>query len=297
VLEFSILSRGRHVSNSPQIGRLCERSFPPAQRSSAIAYSLRDSDARFFLRERIMRKETVERESEARRDRREPTEGGKSSKKTMALRGSITKGSAGRPKASPQDAPVGETHENKTTSTSVPRGSVPKRLLDKLSEMHRAETELTLALPLVAKAAKSKDLKRLLNIHHKETKGHVKTLDEVAKSLGVKLPSKSCKKMTQLIGHGVKVIAKRLVSGDKDPELIAVGQRIEQFEIDSYTPLCKEAEEREYTHEFALLTSILNQEKLAHQLLGELAAGKGPLQDVVEEASLKKAGAGRAKAV
>jgi ferritin-like metal-binding protein YciE len=157
--------------------------------------------------------------------------------------------------------------------------------------MHRGEKELTLALPLVAKAAKSKDLKNLLKIHLAETKGHVKALENVADSLGVELPSKSCKKMTQLIGKGVKAIGKRVVTGNQDERLIAVGQEIEQFEIASYTPLCELAKEREYTHEFAILNSVLNQEKLANQLLGELAAGKGPLGKVVAKASLERAGA------
>ena len=112
-------------------------------------------------------------------------------RKSMGGVGMITKGSSGRPKASPAGAPRGHTKENQTTSTSVP-SEVPKNFLSKLGEMHRAEQELTLALPLVAKAAKSKDLKTLLRIHLKETKGHVKALENVAGSLGKKLPSKSC---------------------------------------------------------------------------------------------------------
>lgn len=204
--------------------------------------------------------------------------------------GMVTKGSSGRPKASPPDAPRGHTKENRTTSTSVP-AEVPRNFLHKLGEMHRAEKELTLALPLVAKAAKSKDLKTLLGIHLKETKGHVKALESAAKSLGRELPSKSCKQMTKLIKEGVKVIAKRLVSGDKDQELIGVGRKIEQFEIENYTPLVAEAERLEFTHETALLTSILNQEKLANELLGALGQGKGPLDKLVKKVVLEHAGA------
>jgi len=99
--------------------------------------------------------------------------------------------------------------------------------------MHTAEKELTRALPLVAKAAKSKDLKTLLRVHLKETKGHVKALEHVAESLGKKLPSKSCKSMADLIKEGAKVIAKRLVSEEQDQALIGVGQKIERFEIDA----------------------------------------------------------------
>jgi ferritin-like metal-binding protein YciE len=156
--------------------------------------------------------------------------------------------------------------------------------------MHKAEKELTLALPLVAKAAKSRDLKTLLRIHLKETKGHVQALEDVATSLGSELPSKSCKQMTKLIGGGVKIIAKRLVSGNKDQELIGAGRKIEQFEIDNYTPLIAEAERMEFTHEAALLTSILNQEKLANELLRALGQGKGPLDKLVKKVSLEHAG-------
>jgi ferritin-like metal-binding protein YciE len=184
-------------------------------------------------------------------------------RQSMAGRGMTTKGSSGRPKASRPGAPRGHIPEKQTTSTNVP-SDVPRNFLNKLGEMHTAERELTLALPLVAKAAKSKDLRTLLRIHLKETKGHVKALEDVAESLDRKLPSKSCKEMTKLIGEGVKVIAKRMVSGDKDQELIGVGRKIEQFEIDNYTPLIAEAENMEFTHERALLSSILSQEKLAN---------------------------------
>jgi len=216
-------------------------------------------------------------------------------RQSMAGVGMTTKGSSGRPKASPPGAPRGHTRENQTTSTNVP-AEVPRNFLHKLGEMHTAEKELTLALPLVAKAAKSRDLKTLLGIHLKETKGHVKALESAAESLGKKLPSKSCKQMTKLIKEGVKVIAKRLVSGDKDQELIGVGRKIEQFEIENYTPLVAEAKRLEFTHETALLTSILNQEKLANELLAALGQGKGPLDKLVKKVVLEHAGASTSSA-
>ena len=64
-----------------------------------------------------------------------------------------------------------------------------------------------------------------------------------------------------------------------------------QFEINNYTPLVAQAKRMEFTHEAALLTSILNQEKLANELLAALAQGKGPLDKLVKNVSLKHAGA------
>ena len=180
----------------------------------------------------------------------------------------------------------------KTKTTNGPaQKSVPVSFLNKLGEMHTAERELTLALPLIVKAAKSKDLKTLLQIHLGETKAHVKAIDAVAESLDTELPSKSCKPMTKLIAEGVKVIGKRLLSSEQDGALIAVGQKIEQFEIGAYTALCAEAKALGYSHELALLTSNLHQERLASELLGQLAEGRGPLKKLVERVSLKKAGA------
>ncbi|MGI9086140.1 MAG: ferritin-like domain-containing protein [Chthoniobacterales bacterium] len=225
-----------------------------------------------------MDKATVRKASAARPGKTLPTEGGQPARKTNADVGAISKGS-------------GDTRANKTTSTNFPQGAVPKNFLNKLGEMHTSEKELTHALPLMVKAAKSKDLKALLRIHLTETKGHVKSLQLVADSLGQELPEKSCKPMTQLIKEGVKVIGKRLVSHEQDAALIGVGQKIEQFEISSYEPLCATAREMDYTHELAILTSILNQEKLANELLGGLAQGKGPLQAQLEQASLKQVGA------
>lgn len=91
-------------------------------------------------------------------------------RQSMAGIGMVTKSSSGRPKASRPGAPRGHTRENQTTSTSVP-SEVPRNFLTKLGEMYTAERELTLALPLVAKAAKSKDLKTLLQVHLKRNKG------------------------------------------------------------------------------------------------------------------------------
>ena len=64
-----------------------------------------------------------------------------------------------------------------------------------------------------------------------------------------------------------------------------MGRKIEQFEIENYTPLVAEAERLEFTHETALLTSILNQEKLANELLAALGQGKGPLDKLVKKVS------------
>jgi ferritin-like metal-binding protein YciE len=148
-------------------------------------------------------------------------------------------------------------------------------------------------LPLLVAAARSKDLKALLQTHLKQTAGHVQALNDVATYLDCKLPIKSCVPVTKLIGEGVKVIGKRLVSSEQDAALIGVGRKIEQFEINAYQDLCATATDAGLTHVVALLTSILNQEEMANELLGELQAGNGPLDRIFQNVSLRRAGARR----
>jgi ferritin-like metal-binding protein YciE len=179
----------------------------------------------------------------------------------------------------------------KTIKGVTPPQNVPASFLNKLGEMHTAELELTIALPLIMVAAESKDLKALLKLHLKETKGHVKALNQVVQGLNREMPKKPCKRMTAMIAEGVKVIGKRLISGQQDAELIRVGQKIERFEMENYKQLCTTAEHKDYAHEFALLKSVLNQEEIAETLLGQLAQGKGPLKPLIQKASLKRAGA------
>lgn len=221
-----------------------------------------------------MDKETVQKVTEDRTGKTDPAKGEEPSQQTDADVGAITRGS-------------GDTKAHQTTSTSFPKKPVPESFLKGLGEMHAGEKELTEALPAMADAAKSKDLKALLETHRKETEGHVRALEQVAESLGKELPEESCEPVTNLIKEGKKAIGDQDESPERDAAIIAVGQKVEQFEIGAYEPLCATAREMDWTHELALLTSILNQEKLAEDLLGSLGRGEGPLDELVEKASLK----------
>jgi ferritin-like metal-binding protein YciE len=223
-------------------------------------------------------KKTVEKMSEARPPRDYPSEGVQPSAKTSADIGALGKGSTG----------AGHTTQaNQSTSTGPPRRPVSDDFLAKLGEMHDAEEQLAQALFLMEKAAQSEDLKTLLGVHRKETKAHAQTLEAIASSLGKELPDKSCQPVRDLIWEAEKDLAKTTISSrDRDATIIAAGRKAEQFEISAYRPLCEKAEKNHWTHEGALLTSILNQEKLADELLAGLAEGRESLHKLIETASL-----------
>jgi ferritin-like metal-binding protein YciE len=231
-----------------------------------------------------MEQKSVEKMSDKRPPGPNPSEGGRPSPQTNAAIGALSKGS---------DSASHKTRANQTTSTGSPKTPVSEDFLEKLGEMHDAEKQLTRALPILEIAAGSEDLKKLLGIHLKETRNHVTTLEEIAESLGTNLPEKRCQPIRDMITEAEIALAKTLVSAaERDPTIIAAGRKVEQFEIAAYTPLCQSAKEHEWTHELALLTSILNQEKLADELLAGVGQGKEPLDKLVEKASLARASAG-----
>ena len=222
--------------------------------------------------------------SEARPATTNPSEGEPKSRQTNAVIGAITKGS---------DGAAHTTKANQTTSTGSPRIPVSRDFLEKLGQMLDGEKRLTHALPLLQLAAKSEDLKTLLGAHLEETKGHVESLEELAPSPGEKLPDKTCQPIADLIKEGEIELIKKIVDpAERDAAIIAAGRKVEQFEISAYTPLCVTAKKNDWTHEFAVLTSILNQEKLADELLAGVAEGKEPLGKLIQKASLAHATAG-----
>lgn len=161
--------------------------------------------------------------------------------------------------------------------------------LNQLAVMLSAEKQLTKAIPILIKAARSNDLKELLKLHLEETKGHVKTIQDVADSLGKKIKRKHCRAMTALIEETVMSLTMHLTSEVRDALLIAAGRKVEHYEIASYGTLCSWAKQQECSHELALLLSVLRQEKLADALLEKLSTHEALLATLIENVSLRKA--------
>jgi ferritin-like metal-binding protein YciE len=176
----------------------------------------------------------------------------------------------------------------KRSISSTAKKPLHKLFVAELADMYSAEKQLSKALILIAKAANSEDLEALLQVHQKETKGHVETIEDISKTMGVKLPRKTCKAMRGLLEEGVMTLLHDLASPALDSALIAVGRKIEHYEIASYGTLCRWAKELGYTHELAQLLSILSQEKLADTLLTRLGEGAGPLKEVVKQVSQER---------
>lgn len=122
----------------------------------------------------------------------------------------------------------------KMTGQSMRLENLESVLVLQLADLYNAEAQLIEALPRLADAAASTDLKSAFSTHLEETLLQKSRLDEAFRGLGIEPPSEICGAMQGLIGEAHAVAQ---VEGDpelKDAALIAAAQRIEHYEIAGY---------------------------------------------------------------
>ncbi|MBK4216124.1 ferritin-like domain-containing protein [Paracoccus caeni] len=139
-----------------------------------------------------------------------------------------------------------------------------------LQDVYWAENALSKALPKVSKSVNNAELKNAIDDHLKETKGHIKTLEAVFKSLGQEAKGEKCDAMDGLIKEADGLIEE--ASGHAlDVALIGAAQAVEHYEIARYGTLREWAKELGHDEAHTLLTSILDEEKAANNKLTALA--------------------------
>jgi ferritin-like metal-binding protein YciE len=146
-----------------------------------------------------------------------------------------------------------------------------KLFLDELADVYSAEQQLTKALPKLAKAAQSGELREALEQHLEETEEHVSRLEQVAESLDETLKRKTCKAMQGLIAEGDDIVKEKKNSTALDAGIIAACQKVEHYEIASYGTLCAWAEEMGHDEALKLLRQTEEEEMTADEKLTEVA--------------------------
>lgn len=103
-----------------------------------------------------------------------------------------------------------------------------------LRDLYSAEKQILKALPKMAKAASSPELKAAFLDHVEQTRGQVARLETIFEALGVKPRGKTCKAMEGLIEEGKALIAEEPEPTVLDAGLISAAQRVEHYEIAGY---------------------------------------------------------------
>jgi ferritin-like metal-binding protein YciE len=139
-----------------------------------------------------------------------------------------------------------------------------------LQDVYYAENAITKALPKIAKAAKSADLKKAAEEHLAETKDQIKKLEQVFKSIGKKASGEKCDAIEGLIKEADRLMEEAEGTA-LDAGLLAACQAVEHYEIARYGSLREWAKDLGHDDAHKLLSEILDQEKATNNKLTNLA--------------------------
>jgi ferritin-like metal-binding protein YciE len=138
-------------------------------------------------------------------------------------------------------------------------------------DLYSAETQLTKALPKMAKAASDADLKAGFEHHLEETREHLKRLERIAEILEFTPKGKKCLAMEGLVAEGEETIGEDASPSVKDAALISAAQKVEHYEIAGYGTLRAFAELLGHDEVRELIEETLEEEKATDEKLTELA--------------------------
>src|SRR4029077_17531899 len=112
--------------------------------------------------------------------------------------------------------------------------SLETLFVEELRDIYNAENQLLKALPKMARAASSEELKQAFEDHLEQTKEHVTRLDEIFEKLDKKPSGKTCHGMMGLIEEGSEIMKHDGAEVVLDAGLIAAAQKVEHYEMASY---------------------------------------------------------------
>ncbi len=141
--------------------------------------------------------------------------------------------------------------------------SLQELLVEELKDLYDAEHQLIKALPKMAAAATSQQLKTAFTSHLAETEGHIQRLEQVFTAMGEKAARKTCKAMKGLVEEGSEAIEEDMDPEVKDAALIASAQRVEHYEMAGYGTLRTFAYVLGYAEVAPLLQATLDEEEEA----------------------------------
>ena len=180
------------------------------------------------------------------------------------------------------------------------QNSLKELYIDELKDLYNAENQLVKALPKMAKAAESDELRKGFEGHLEQTRGHVSRLEKIFQTLDESPKGKKCKGMEGLIAEGSEMIEEHDESEMRDAGLISAAQRVEHYEIAGYGCVRTYASLLGYDDAVQLLEQTLEEEKETDQKLTGLAAkinveAMGGQDDSDEELKSRLGARGKAK--
>lgn len=159
--------------------------------------------------------------------------------------------------------------------------TVADLFVHELSDTYSAEKQMTRSLPKMARAASDEQLAQAFRDHLEETRGQVERIDQIVQLTGIKLKRIKCAAMEGLVEEGNDLIDEVDKGPVLDVGLIGAAQKVEHYEIASYTTLVLLATKLGYTEAVPLLQASLAEEKATDEKLGTLGESMA-IDDAVE---------------
>lgn len=144
--------------------------------------------------------------------------------------------------------------------------------IDMLKDIYWAEKALTKALPKMAKASTTEELREGFEEHLTQTEEHIKRLEQVFELMGKKPEAKKCEAMAGLQKEAEEIIEdtdKNTLT--RDVGLIVAAQKVEHYEIATYGSLATLANTFGMTEIADLLVQTLEEEKQTDENLTYIA--------------------------
>jgi ferritin-like metal-binding protein YciE len=151
--------------------------------------------------------------------------------------------------------------------------TLEKLYIEELRDLYNAENQLLKALPKMANAASSPELKEAFEKHLEQTKGHVQRLEELFEQRDESPKGKTCKAMKGLIEEGSEILKAEGENSVLDAGMIVAAQKVEHYEIASYGSVRTFANLLGKDDEAKLLQATLDEESETNEILNQLAEG------------------------
>jgi ferritin-like metal-binding protein YciE len=137
---------------------------------------------------------------------------------------------------------------------------------DTLKDIYFAERQILRALPKMARAAQSSEVKAAFEKHREETEGHVERLQQVFEAFGKRAQSKTCEAIQGIIAEGEEIMEEFKGTPAIDAGLISAAQAVEHYEIARYGTLKTWAQNLGLKEAVSLLDQTLQEEGKTDQL-------------------------------
>lgn len=164
--------------------------------------------------------------------------------------------------------------------------SMKDLLIEELRDIYHGETQITKALPKMARKATSPELRQAFESHLEETHRQVERLEEIFDELDARKRGKRCEAVEGLVEEAKEIMDLDLEPHVMDAGLIGAAQKVEHYEIAAYGTLRAWARDLGMTRIAELLEQTLSEEHEADRKLNQIAT-----QRVNPEAERRASGA------